>query len=56
MTFDISNVYDVLDDPGMRTATGFQTFLTRAWIDPDWGSFLHTSDCWTARTASFRAR
>ena len=40
MTLDIYNVYDVLDDPVMRTATGFQTFLTRAWIDPDWGGFL----------------
>lgn len=40
MTFAIHNVYDILDDPVMRTATGFQTFLTRAWIDPDWGAFL----------------
>ncbi|WP_457313281.1 TetR/AcrR family transcriptional regulator [Sphingomonas sp. UYAg733] len=40
MTADIGNVYDVLDDPVMRTATGFQTFLLRAWIDPDWGAFL----------------
>ena len=40
MTLDISNVYDVLSDPVMRTATGFQTFLTRAWIDPAWGGFL----------------
>lgn len=40
MTHDITNVYDVLDDPVMRTATGFQTFLTRAWLDPDWGGFL----------------
>ncbi|WP_293884219.1 TetR/AcrR family transcriptional regulator [Sphingomonas sp.] len=40
MTFDIFNVYDILDDPVMRTATGFQTFLARAWIDPDWGGFI----------------
>jgi AcrR family transcriptional regulator len=40
MTDDIHNVYDVLTDPVMRTATGFQTFLSRAWIDPDWGSFI----------------
>lgn len=40
MTVDIYNVYDVLDDPVMRTATGFQTFLTRAWMDPDWGGFI----------------
>ena len=40
MTFDISNVYDVLDDPVKRTATGVQTFLARAWINPDWGRFL----------------
>ena len=40
MTSDIANVYDVLTDPVMRTATGFQTFLTRAWIDPAWGGFL----------------
>lgn len=35
-----NKVYDVLEDPRMRTATGFQTFLLRAWIDPDWGGFL----------------
>lgn len=40
MTAEISSVYDVLDDPIMRTATGFQTYLTRAWIDADWGGFL----------------
>lgn len=40
MIFDIATVYDVLDDPVMRTATGFQTFLCRAWIDPNWGGFL----------------
>lgn len=40
MTAGIASVYDVLDDPVMRTATGFQTFLTRSWIDPDWGAFI----------------
>jgi Bacterial regulatory proteins, tetR family len=30
MTAGISSVYDTLDDPVMRTATGFQTYLTRA--------------------------
>lgn len=40
MTADTYNVYDVLDDPVQRTATGFQTFLTRAWIDPEWGGFI----------------
>ena len=40
MTVNISTVYDVLEDPVMRTATGFQTFLCRAWIDPVWGGFL----------------
>ena len=40
MTVNISTVYDVLEDPVMRTATGFQTFLCRAWVDPVWGGFL----------------
>jgi AcrR family transcriptional regulator len=40
MTADISSVYDVLEDPVLRTATGFQTFLTRARIDPAWGNFI----------------
>lgn len=40
MTLGITSVYDVLDNPVMRTTTGFQTFLMRAWIDPDWGGFL----------------
>ena len=40
MTVGISSVYDVLDDPVQRTATGFQTFLARSWIDKDWGAFI----------------
>jgi len=40
MTEDISAVYDVLEDPVQRTATGFETFLARALIDPDWGAFI----------------
>ncbi|WP_324698836.1 TetR/AcrR family transcriptional regulator [Novosphingobium sp. RL4] len=40
MTQGIASVYDVLDDPVARTATGFQTFLARALIDVEWGGFL----------------
>ncbi|WP_221230882.1 TetR/AcrR family transcriptional regulator [Sphingobium subterraneum] len=40
MTVGISSVYDVLDDPILRTATGFQTFLSRSLIDPNWGAFI----------------
>lgn len=40
MTVGIASVYEELDTPVMRTATGFQTFLTRSWIDPDWGAFI----------------
>lgn len=40
MTEGIAMVYDVLDDPVLRTATGFQTFLARSWIEPNWGAFI----------------
>lgn len=40
MTEGLLCVYDVLDDPVMRTATGFQTFLLRAVMEPHWGGFL----------------
>lgn len=40
MTAGILSVYDVLDDPVLRTATGFQMFLLRAMIDPEWGAFI----------------
>ena len=40
MTVGIEAVYDVLDDPVLRTATGFQMFLVRAMLEPDWGSFI----------------
>jgi AcrR family transcriptional regulator len=40
MTAGILSVYDVLEDPVLRTATGFQMFLLRSIIDPQWGSFL----------------
>lgn len=40
MTAGIAAVYEPLDDPVMRTATGFQTFLLRGLIDHDWGRFL----------------
>ena len=40
MTENISIVYDVLDEPIRRTATGFQTFLARSLIDPNWGAFI----------------
>ena len=40
MTQGISSVYDVLEDPVMRTATGFQMFLIRAMLEPRWGAFI----------------
>lgn len=40
MTEGILSVYDVLDDPVMRTATGFQMFLLRATLEPEWGAFI----------------
>ena len=40
MTEGIFVVYDVLDDPVMRTATGFQMFLIRAMLEPRWGAFI----------------
>jgi len=40
MTEGISEVYDVLDDPVMRTATGFELFLLRAMVDRRWGAFI----------------
>ena len=40
MTTGILSVYDVLEDPVMRTATGFQMFLLRSIIEPSWGAFI----------------
>ena len=40
MTAGIAAVYEPINDPVMRTATGFQTFLIRAMIDHDWGRFF----------------
>ena len=40
MTDGILAVYDVIDDPILRTATGFQMFLARAAIEPRWGEFI----------------
>ena len=40
MTTGILSVYDVLEDPVMRTATGFQMFLLRSIIEPHWGAFI----------------
>ena len=40
MTVGIYPVYNVLENPLQRTATGFQFFLLRAVIDPAWGAFI----------------
>lgn len=40
MTAGIMSVYDVLDDPVLRTATGFQLFLIRTLFEPEWGAFI----------------
>ena len=43
MAIGIYPVYNVLENPLQRTATGFQFFLLRAVIDPAWGAFIsHT--------------
>jgi AcrR family transcriptional regulator len=40
MTAGIADVYDVLEEPVQRTATGFQLFLIRAMMEPQWGAFI----------------
>jgi AcrR family transcriptional regulator len=40
MTAGILSVYDVLEDPVLRTATGFQMFLLRSIVDQRWGAFI----------------
>jgi len=40
MTAGIASVYDVLTDPLLRVATGFQIFLIRAALEPKWGAFI----------------
>ena len=40
MTEGILSIYDVLEDPVLRTATGFQMFLLRSVVDPRWGAFV----------------
>lgn len=40
MTEAVGSVYYGLTDPPMRTATGFQTFLLRAYLDHRWGAFF----------------
>lgn len=40
MTAGIAPVYDVIEDPRERTATGTQLFMRRAMFDPHWGGFF----------------
>jgi len=40
MTSGLLAIYDVLEDPVMRTATGFQLFLLRSVIDRQWAAFI----------------
>jgi AcrR family transcriptional regulator len=40
MTIGIYPLYNVLDKPLQRVATGFLLFLCRAIIDPNWGGFV----------------
>jgi len=40
MTEQVMPVYATLENPVMRNATGFQTFLLRALTDHKWGAFL----------------
>ena len=57
MVAGIGSVYDVLEEPVSRTATGFQMFLARALIDPDRGAFITYLDllAGNGRSASRRA-
>jgi AcrR family transcriptional regulator len=40
MTASILPVYDVLESPIMRTASGFQLFLVRGMLQPRWAGFV----------------
>ena len=40
MTGAIGGVYEALEEPVLRTATGFQTFLLRGLMNKDWGRFF----------------
>jgi AcrR family transcriptional regulator len=40
MTSGLLAIYDVLEDPVMRTSTGFQLFLLRSVIDRQWAAFI----------------
>ena len=40
MVNDMQSIYDVLEDPVQRTATGFQMFLLRSAMEPSWGSVI----------------
>jgi AcrR family transcriptional regulator len=40
MTSGVASVYDVLTEPLLRAATGFQLFLIRAALEPKWGAFI----------------
>jgi AcrR family transcriptional regulator len=40
MVAAIATLYDTVQDPVQRSATGFQLYLSRAKIEPKWGEFL----------------
>src|SRR6266478_5012261 len=40
MVAAIASLYDTLEDPVERSATGFQLYLSRAIIEPKWGEFV----------------
>lgn len=40
MVAAIASLYDSLEDPVQRSATGFQLYLSRAMIEPKWGEFV----------------
>jgi AcrR family transcriptional regulator len=40
MVAAIASLYDSLEDPVQRSATGFQLYLSRALIEPKWGEFV----------------
>lgn len=40
MTAGIASVHEAIENPVLRTATGFLTFLARALIEPGWGAFI----------------
>lgn len=48
------SIYADVSDPKVRAATGFQLFLSRAAIEPDWGSFVSHAHFLSRDTGTLR--